>query len=279
MLLLYWSRQYHLKQAIENERRTLLKKYRAASAKEIRAAYQDYQARYDAVIQAEAAEEHRRAAFEQQQLRQSSLEESAIQDLDFSIGDNEAARLGRELASERGETEQLSARIATLNGRLSTLGDPLILASELGCMREEYEQLQGEFDALTLAIDTLRQADQEIQSRFSPRLGKLASEYMSAVTGGRYEDVLINRDFTARTRTKDDVVARDSEYLSAGTLYLMYLAVRLAVCELAMPDGEPCPLILDDALVNLDEERFGQAMELLKQISRERQVILFTCRQ
>ena len=26
------------------------------------------------------------------------------------------------------------------------------------------------------------------------------------VTGGRYEDVLINRDFTARTRTKDDAV-------------------------------------------------------------------------
>ena len=91
--------------------------------------------------------------------------------------------------------------------------------------------------------------------------------------------MLINRDFTARTRTKDDVVARDSEYLSAGTLDLMYLAVRLAVCELALPDGEPCPLILDDALVNLDEERFAQAMELLKRIARDRQVILFTCRQ
>ena len=78
---------------------------------------------------------------------------------------------------------------------------------------------------------------------------------------------------------KDDLIARDAEYLSAGTLDLMYLAVRLAVCELALPDGEPCPLILDDALVNLDEERFAQAMELLKQIARERQVILFTCRQ
>ena len=90
--------------------------------------------------------------------------------------------------------------------------------------------------------------------------------------------MLINRDFSARTRTKDDAVARDSEYLSAGTLDLMYLAVRLAVCELAMPDGEPCPLILDDALVNLDEDRLDQAMELLKKIAQERQVILFTCR-
>ena len=279
ILLLLWSRQYRQQQNQDAERRALLKKYNAASAKEIRAALKTFQTHWAAVRAAEAEEEKLRRAFEQKQNEQSLLEESAIQELDFSIGDNEAARLGRTLSGARSESEQLAARIATLNGRLSSLGDPLILSSSLGVMQEEYEQLQSEYDALSLAIETLRQADQEIQSRFSPRLGKLAAEYMSAVTGGRYEDVLINRDFTARTRTKDDVVPRESEYLSAGTLDLMYLAVRLAVCELAMPDGEPCPLILDDALVNLDEERFSQAMELLKRISNERQVILFTCRQ
>ena len=54
--------------------------------------------------------------------------------------------------------------------------------------------------------------------------------------------------------------------------------MRLAVCELALPDGEPCPLILDDALVNLDELRLEQAMKLLGEIAKERQVILFSCR-
>ena len=278
VLLMLWSRSQRLKQDAEEERRLLLKKYHSSSPREIQKAFQDFQARYDAVLQAEDLEEERRQAFEEQQRAQSDLEESALQELDFSAGDTEAARLGRSLAAERAVAERLSQRIAALNGRVSSFGDPMILASELGCMREEYEQLQAEFDALDLAIDTLRQADQEIQSRFSPQLGRLASEYMSAVTGGRYEDVLINRDFSARTRTKDDAVARDSEYLSAGTLDLMYLAVRLAVCELAMPDGEPCPLILDDALVNLDEDRLDQAMELLKKIAQERQVILFTCR-
>ncbi len=279
VLLLIWSQRNHQRQAADNERRALLKKYHASSSQDIKVAFQHHQELWDAVREAERNEEEHRRAFEQQQLRQNTLEESAIQELDFSIGDTEASRLGRTLAASRAEAERLSARIATLSGRLSTLGDPLILSSSLGVMRGEYEQLQGEFDALAIAIDTLRQADQEIQSRFSPQLGKLAAEYMSAVTGGRYEDVLINRDFTARTRTKDDIVARDSEYLSAGTLDLMYLAVRLAVCELALPEGEPCPLILDDALVNLDEERFAQAMELLKKIAKDRQVILFTCRQ
>ncbi len=279
VLLLIVSQRRRRRQSAEDERRGILKKYSAASSREIRALWERCLSLHEAAAEAAAREEECRRAFEQQQLRQSSLEEDTIQELDFSLGDTEAARLGRELAAARAETERLSARLATLNGRLSSLGDPLILSSALGVMREEYEQLQQEYDALVLAADTLQKADQEIALRFSPQLGKLAAEYMSAVTGGRYEDVLINRDFSARTRTKDDLVARDAEYLSAGTLDLMYLAVRLAVCELALPDGEPCPLILDDALVNLDEERFAQAMELLKRIARDRQVILFTCRQ
>ena len=158
------------------------------------------------------------------------------------------------------------------------MGDPLVLSSDLHCMQEEYDIISKEYEAIDLAVETLREADREIQSRFSPELGRVAAEYMSAVTGGRYADVLINRDFTAKTRTADDAVARDAEYLSAGTLDLMYLAVRLAVCELALPQGESCPLIIDDALVNLDEERQQQAMALLAQIARKRQVILFTCR-
>ena len=101
---------------------------------------------------------------------------------------------------------------------------------------------------------------------------------MSLVTEGRYADVFIHRDFSARIRTSDDTVAREAEYLSAGTLDLMYLAVRLAVCELALPEGESCPLIIDDALVNLDESRFEQAMKLLREIAKKRQVILFSCR-
>ena len=90
--------------------------------------------------------------------------------------------------------------------------------------------------------------------------------------------MFINRDFSALVRASDDVVAREAEYLSAGTLDLMYLAVRLAVCELALPEGERCPLIIDDALVNLDEKRMEQAMALLRDISKDRQVILFSCR-
>ena len=279
VLMLRYSKARQAAIEAQDRKRLLLRRYRASSSSELARVLEQREALEDAAAEAERAEQESRTAYEQTRRKISSLEESAVSELDFAGGDTEAARLSRALTVSRTECEHLSAQIASLNGRLSAMGDPLVLASSLSCLRDEYEQIQEEFDAITMAEDALRDADSELQRRFSPELGRLAAQYMSEVTGGRYEDVLINRDFSARARTKGDAVARDSEYLSAGTLDLMYLAVRLAVCELALPDGEPCPLVIDDALVNLDEKRFLQAMTLLKQIARDRQVLLFTCRQ
>ncbi|MBR0040599.1 MAG: AAA family ATPase [Oscillospiraceae bacterium] len=260
------------------QRGKILRSYGVSHASELSAALEDYRKRFSAVASAEDNERRTRENYEQARRRQEKLEETALADLDFVAGSSPAARLGRELNSRRAEAERLSAQIATLKGRLSAMGDTMVLRSELGTMETERAQLEQEYEDISLAAETLRSADEELQSRFSPELGRVAAEYMSRVTGGRYSQVLINRDFSAMTRTDADAVAHDSSYLSAGTMDLLYLAVRLAVCRLALPEGEPCPLIIDDALVNLDETRLKQAMELLSEIAKERQVILFTCR-
>lgn len=277
VMLLKYSQQKRAAKENQAIERQILRKYKAAQAEDISAALEDYLALYESCLRAEEEELRCRAAYEQARANQDKLESAALAELDFASGESEAARLGRELTAARAEAESISARIASLNGRLSAMGDPLVLTSSLGCMQEEYEQISNEYDAICLAIETMRAADGEIQSRFAPELGRLAARYMSIMTGGRYEEVFVARDFSARARTGDDVVAREAEYLSAGTLDLMYLAVRLAVCALAMPEGESCPLIIDDALVNFDEQRTKQAMRLLRQIAKERQVILFTC--
>lgn len=279
VLLLRYSKAKHTAKENQALQRQILRKYKASSPEDISAGLAEHAALCDACAQAEQEERRCRAAYEQARIKQAELESEALAELDFAAGGSEAAQLGRELTAARAQAENISARIAGLNGRLSAMGDPLVLSSGLSCMQEEYGQIQAEYDAISLAIEALKEADGEIQSRFSPELGKLAARYMSMVTDGKYEDVLIARDFSARTRLSGDAVARDAEYLSAGTLDLMYLAVRLAVCRLALPEGEVCPLIIDDALVNFDEERQRQAMKLLRQIAKERQVILFTCRE
>ena len=57
----------------------------------------------------------------------------------------------------------------------------------------------------------------------------------------------------------------------------LYLAVRLAVCQLALPEEDPSPLVLDDALINFDDARMALALDCLKDLARERQILLFTC--
>lgn len=210
--------------------------------------------------------------------RLSALESRMTEELDFSSGPSEAARLGRELALRRKEGAEIAGSLSGRRGELSALGDPAAVRDGILTLRSEIEALEAEYEAIGIAEEALREADAELSSRYTPELGKIAGEYMAFITDGKYENVFLNRDFSAMTKTHDDTVAREPGYLSAGTYDLLYLTVRLAVCELALPEGEACPLIIDDALVNLDETRYAQAMRLLEEIAKTRQVIVFTCR-
>ena len=276
--ILRWAKLRRSALDAHYRRQEILQRYGVSHTKDILIAMDEHAALWDAVQDALHYEYDTRCAYEDALEAQQAYEATALDELDFSGGSSEAARLSHELSQCRHEAAQISAELAHLKGRFASCGDPLVLSSELQRLEQEYADVSDEYDAMTLALDALKSADTDIQSRFSPRLGQLAAQYMSVMTDGRYEDVLINRDFTAKIRASGEAVARESEYLSAGTLDLMYLAVRLAVCELALPEGESCPLIIDDALVNLDEQRTRQAIELLSQIAKSRQVILFTCR-
>jgi len=276
MLLYLNKKQSYEKAGAMIER--ILKRNNVSGIEELEERVEKHRLLSEAVREAIRKESEARLAVQDAEIEQSRIEDHALGDLDFADGDSTAARLGRELAAARRRVEELSSEIASLSGKNAVLGDPMALKSELCAMEDRHTVLEQECEAINLAIDTLRDADSELQKRFSPELGRLASSYMARMTGGRYKNVLIDRDFSAMTRTDDDSVARRSEFLSAGTLDLMYLAVRLAVCELALPQGEPCPLVIDDALVNLDDARCEQAMELLREIGSTRQVILFTCR-
>ena len=259
------------------QRRKILAKYKAESEDDIAASIDEYLELYKNYAEAQRAEKESAEALAVVRRRQEQAESKTLTQLDFTGGDNQAAQLSRRLTEARAKCSRISAQMAEHSGRLAAMGDPLVLGSEISRMEAEYAEISAEYDAIALAIDTMRKADEDIQSRFSPALGKLAAEYMQFVTGGKYDAVMLDRDFSAAVHEAGGSVPRNAEYLSAGTLDLMYLAVRLAVCSLALPESANCPLIIDDALVNFDADRRRQAMALLEKIAQERQVILFAC--
>lgn len=271
------SRRKTEKYEAAKQRRKILAKYKAESEADIAASIDEYLELYKNYAEAQRAEKESAEALAVVRRRQEQAESKTLTQLDFTGGDNQAAQLSRRLTEARAKCSRISAQMAEHSGRLAAMGDPLVLGSEISRMEAEYAEISAEYDAIALAIDTMRKADEDIQSRFSPALGKLAAEYMQFVTDGKYDGVMLDRDFSATVHEAGGNVPRNAEYLSAGTLDLMYLAVRLAVCSLALPESANCPLIIDDALVNFDADRRRQAMALLEKIAQERQVILFAC--
>ena len=66
------------------------------------------------------------------------------------------------------------------------------------------------------------------------------------------------------------------EGLSLGTADQLYLALRLASLEVYLESHEPIPLVVDDILIQFDDHRATAALQVLADLSRRTQVVLFT---
>lgn len=178
------------------------------------------------------------------------------------------------LGSQRREAQRAADHAA---GQMRALGGPAELRARIDALEREHAQLQEEYDALLLAQDALSRANAALQTRFSPALGRRAGELFAQMTGGRYDSVLLDRALSAAVAEHGSAAAHEAALLSRGTADQLYLAVRLAICELVLPADEPAPLVLDDALVRFDDARCAAALEVLLRESRTRQILLLTC--
>ena len=181
------------------------------------------------------------------------------------------------LSAVAGELQRVREALSHAQGQRAALGDPEEMEHRLEELREALARRQGEYSALETALEALQEANTALQSRFSPRLNRRAGELFSALTGGKYEEVTLTRELEASAREAGAVLPRRAITLSQGTVDQLYLAVRLAVCELALPAEDPSPLVLDDALTDFDDGRLALALDCLRDLAQERQILLFTC--
>ncbi|MFB0921175.1 MAG: AAA family ATPase [Oscillospiraceae bacterium] len=232
---------------------------------------------YAEFLAAEAGKAEASKELEEARLTQSELETAVLRDLDFVDNDSEAAHYKKLLDDAEEALHSIREQSAAWEGRQSALKDPEELKVRLAALTAEQGKLTEELDALNLALDTLRNAGEEISHRITPQLSSRTAELFSKLTGARYDAVLLDKELKAAARLEGDSIPRDASFLSSGTIDQLYLAVRLAITELALPDEKPCPIILDDALVNFDDERCERALSLLRELAINRQIILFTC--
>src|SRR6185437_14678811 len=136
----------------------------------------------------------------------------------------------------------------------------------------QYLRLRIASELLQDAIEAYRQKHQ------GPVLTR-ASELFSQLTVGDHAGLTTSfgdddKPVLVAIRSNNEQV--DVSGLSDGTRDQLYLALRLARIEQHIVSVSPCPVILDDILINLDDVRASAALRVFAVLAERTEVLLFT---
>ncbi len=198
-----------------------------------------------------------------------TMEELVAPTRSFSELENEKVMTEKDWKEAKLEKEKLAEH-------QDLLGDVVSLEAREKSLLAQIERRKKELRALEIAKNALNRAYDQVQNHFYPELNRLAGDYFTRLTGGKYSSLSLTRELEAFTLKREED-PRSALALSQGTVDQIYLAVRLAVADLCLSKGELCPIVLDDALVSFDQVRMEYALDLLAEMGEHRQIILFTC--
>ena len=165
-------------------------------------------------------------------------------------------------------------KLQELSGQLRLLGEKETYSREFNAISQRICALQEHYDALTLALETAQTASENLQRRFAPAISGEAQRLFASLTDGRYEKLVLSRDFTMAVSAEGETTLKDSRFRSDGTIDQLYFALRLAVSKTLSPEA---PFVLDDAFVRFDDKRLDAALQILNEEAKNKQILLFTC--
>lgn len=181
----------------------------------------------------------------------------------------------QELALERARDDEAGAKARV---EANTVDAEAVAgqAEQLAMWREQLAALQRRvrvYDATLKGIDRAEQATMRTATRY---LEKRMVVDLDRITAGRYRRVEVD-DATLDMRVwapeRADWVPVTQ--LSQGTLDLTFLAARIGLVRLVTGDRRP-PLVMDDPFVTLDDVRATRAIEVLRDLTKDFQVIYLT---
>lgn len=134
-------------------------------------------------------------------------------------------------------------------------------------------EVTAEVEAIDLASRYLTAAREKVHSTIAPALEDTLRTWLPAITDGRYVDAAVDPStLTVRVCAASESW-HQAAHLSLGTAEQIYLLLRVALAQHLA--SEPCPLLLDDVTVQADDSRTRALLDLLLQLSADRQIVLF----
>ncbi|MBQ4631674.1 MAG: AAA family ATPase [Clostridia bacterium] len=176
------------------------------------------------------------------------------------------------------EKEKLLTQIA----RLDALTEAVVplkqkvdeFRSELKFLEEKECEIHAKVKTCKIALEILDEAFSNLKSNFVPRLSASAFNIFSAVAKNDSVALFTDENFNTSVKIKNEF--KDSRFLSTATRDLLYLSLRIALCN-TVTKSEKIPMFFDDVFASFDDVRCNDMLHVMKNLSSERQIIMCSC--
>lgn len=150
----------------------------------------------------------------------------------------------------------------------------LALTQEIKLKSQEKQDAVAKLFTVQTTSAYLRKARENLDARYLGGLTDRFNDYAETWLKGETLDAVVGDDF--RVTVMEDGEFRDAAGYSTGYRDLLDLCLRMALIDTVFEGEEPF-VVMDDPFVNLDQEKIGRALMLLRILAKDRQIIYFTC--
>ncbi|MBW3577089.1 MAG: AAA family ATPase [Actinobacteria bacterium] len=187
--------------------------------------------------------------------------------------DAQVERLDAEARGLRHQADLLAGQVADRERQLPSVAEA---EEALADTERELARVRRLNADLTRAQRFLEAARDRVHRDIAPVLADAVTRRLPGITAGRYVDAIVDPATLEVHVHNTSGKLRQATLLSHGTTEQIYLLLRLAMAEHLVTTGESAPFILDDALVQTDSARAAAVLDLLHELSADRQVIVFS---
>ena len=162
--------------------------------------------------------------------------------------------------------------------KLSSISDEIERIEELTDEKEQLcdraSNLQKKLEVILKTKLFLSEAKDNLTSKYLSRTKAAFDRYVSIIGNEQSENFAMNTSF--EVMKNEHGTLRDTAAYSRGTKDLFALAARLALID-SLYENESPFIIFDDPFAYFDDLKLNNAIAVIEKISKEKQIIYFTC--
>ncbi len=196
---------------------------------------------------------------------------------DNSQNSQNLSMLNAELSLAQEQYSKKATELAKKRADIRYYQDQADKLSELeerkGELTLKQEQYKEEYDILLKTLEFLSKADENLKIKYREPLQSSLNKYLSLISENK-KSALIDIDLNVTIEEKGGI--KQTDYYSKGEQNLFEICKRFALTDVLFTGEKPF-IILDDPFYNLDDAKLKQALELIKKLSKEYQILYFVC--